>query len=199
MSISTIDIIADSLEYYDSNVEYFKKLKKKIKYISKHESTDKYTAKYINLSFLDKDKKILFTSRIEIIGKYFGPEKVWIWGWSLPFDKSYISTIRNLFMYGTDIDVTYEGNQSFEKFFLKSMLTTSRFAVDDIVQVEIFCGLSSYLTKKPLIIPITQSQLRYVAKGDVVNCSLDEYLNPDNLRNIEESVSFIYVLDPPDV
>lgn len=148
----SIDIVSDALKYYDINNEKYGKLKKKIAYCKQVEN--KTNSDHVNngigsfkYTFFDKNMNELFTSRWEILGKYYPKLNIWIWGWSLPNQPKILTTIiRKVFLYGTDIDPDNLAN-----IFLKNELLTSRFIIESEIQIDIHCAIASYLSKKPFI------------------------------------------------
>ena len=141
-----MDIVRDALKYYDQNNEKYLNVKKKIKFV-KHAVADQRDIEGVKLIFYDKDMKELFTSRVEILAKYFNEIKVWTWGYSIPsLDRSLTALSKKIFLYGTDIDIRNPAN-----ILLKNELITSRFIINDEVQIDQHCALASYLSKKPLI------------------------------------------------
>jgi hypothetical protein len=181
----SISIVKDSLEYYDRNNEKYKDLKKKIKYV-KHADVDQSDIEGLKLIFYDENKEELFTSRVEILGKYYNTINTWVWGWSLPgIDKSLTSIIRKVFLYGTDIDITNPANV-----LLKNELITSRFRVVDNVQIEIHCAIASYLAKKPFIFLWKEFLIKVGEMGEVKG----EFYEGDT-----DVIYYTYIIDPPDL
>lgn len=141
-----MDIVNDALKYYDENNEKYLNIKKKIKFV-KHAQADQRDIEGVKLIFYDKDMKELFTSRVEVLGEYFPEIQIWCWGWSIPsLEKSLSSIIKRVWLYGCDIDIRNPANV-----LLKNELITSRFIINDPVQIEMHCAIASYLSKKPLI------------------------------------------------
>lgn len=139
-------IVTDAIKYFDTANERYNKLKRAIKYVNRDNSYEGGVGDF-RLIFYDKDKKELFRSKIELLGKYYNTLQIWVWGWSIPdIGKSVTTTIRKVFLYGTDIDVNVPSNV-----ILKNELVTSRFRIDDDVQIDIHCAIASYLAKKPFI------------------------------------------------
>lgn len=179
------DIVTDSLRYYDENNGKYRKIKRKIKFIQ-HAKMDKTDLEGVRLNFYDADMNQLFVSRVEILGKYYNNIRTWVWGWSLPgINKFLTATIRNVFLYGTDIDI----NDNPANVMLRNELITSRFRIDDEVQLEIHCAIASYLAKKPFILEWKDMNIR-----------------PDGYTEIkdeEETGStdvtyYTFIMDPPD-
>ena len=95
----SVEIVNDALKYYDSNNERYNSIRKKIRYV-KHAPMEKTDVEGIKLIFYDESKKEIFTSRVEILGKYYNSINAWVWGWSLPtINKSLTNIIvrYNLF------------------------------------------------------------------------------------------------------
>jgi hypothetical protein len=139
----SIDIVNDALKYYDLNNEKYNHIKRHIKYFQLYPNNDS-EIETLRLVFFDENKKELFTSRCEILGKYFRHINVWIWGWSLPKIPKYLSSIiRKVFLYGTDIDLSNVANT-----ILKNELVTSRFRIEDEIQLDIHCAIASYFSFK---------------------------------------------------
>jgi hypothetical protein len=181
----SVDIINDALKYYDENNEKYKKLKKKMKYMKVAPGEQK-DIEGIKLVFYDENKEELFTSRVEVFGKYYYSAETWIWGWSIPYlHKALTGTSRKIWLYGTDIDISNDAN-----ILLKNELLTSRFRIDDKIQLEIHAAISSYLAKKPFIFRWKEF-----------------YLNPGDFNEVKGEYSktntdfeyYTFVLDPPDL
>lgn len=178
-----VNIVNDALKYYDENNDKYRQIKKKIKFV-KHDVLNKNDIEGTRLVFYDKDMKELFTSRIEILGNYYNTINMWIWGWSLPsINKSLTSIIRKVFLYGTDIDL----NKSIANVMLKNELVTSRFKVDDDIQVDIHCAIASYLAKKPFVFAWKDITLKSDAPLDVKG---DDYEGATITH-------YIFIVDPP--
>lgn len=179
----SISIVKEALQFYDENNEKYKPIKKKIKYF-KFADQIQHDIEGQRIAFLDKDKKEIFTSRIEILGKYYGSIYTWIWGWSLAgFGKSLTSIIRKVFLYGTDIDVANPANV-----ILKNELVTSRFRIIDDIQIEIHCAIASYLAKKPFILMLKE----FTLLPDEIAIFKGEY---DNY--VTDSSYYWFVIDVP--
>jgi hypothetical protein len=206
IGVPFISVIPDALRTYDENTEKFMKIRKKIKYFSTKKIDDNQydnenKTDHINFSFYDKDKNYLFTSRIELVGKYYEDQNIWIWGWALPkFNKSDSATIRNIFIYGTDINVVTGGIMNNEKLLLKNTLITSRSITTDIIQVEIYCALASYLGKKVFVLPFVnidfEEGTEYIVYTDLQDNDIQLDLNNTNENR---KVYYMYILDPPDI
>lgn len=179
----SINIVNDALKYYDQNNEIFYELKKRIKYV-KHADVDQKDIEGIKLVFYDQNKQELFTSRVEILGKYYNTINTWIWGWSLPnIDKSLTSIIRKVFFYGTDINIHNSANV-----LLKNELITSRFRIVDEIQLEIHCAIASYLAKKPFIFMWKEFLIK---PGEIGEAKGEFY------KGNSDITYYTYIVDPP--
>ena len=169
------DVVVRALEFYDKNKEKYDKFLSKVKYLSFRSDGDK---KYI--SFLDKNKEKIIESRYELLGDYYNDIKTWIWGWSQPGNKkSLIKTSKMLFDYGINID--YNKNK-----FLKTLLVTSRFLINTLVQLEINIAIASYLSKYPFVFNFYQYES--TAEGQYWK---NHYLDND----INYAISPLIILD----
>lgn len=181
----TQEIIKNSLEYFDYNNERFKKIKKKIKYVS-HAIADDSNIECLKLIFFDKNEKELFQSQIEILGKYYTKSDIWVWGWGLPTLNKYMTTIiRSVFIYGTDINI----NNS-EYIVLKNYLITSRFKISNNVQIEINCAIASYLSKNSFILVWNELDIQYGKKTEYKGES-------SNIKT--DIIYYVFVLNPPNI
>lgn len=147
-----MNIIQDALKYYDDNNVKYAAFIKTVKYI-KYEKTLNNDIEGTMCTFYNKDKIEILKSRIEMIGKHYVDINMWIWAWSLPTaDKSLTNIIRNILIYGTDIYIpAYNTPRFIEVYMLRHQLLTSRFLITNKVQIEIYCALSSYLSKETFI------------------------------------------------
>ena len=198
--------IADALRYYDESNENFKNLRNKIKYIDPNPA--KSSANSVSLTFYDADRNELFTSKIEHISRYYSKLKLWVWGWSIPNDYKYLTkTVRNIFLYGTDID----GDNNISNTLLKNELITSRFRIDNDIQLEIHCAIASYLAKKPFILAIKDYKSKIINKHHstrtikIVNTNGDQENDPDDSAtdnpddDPNEIIYYLYIMDTPQV
>ncbi len=139
----SVDLVRKSLEYSDKNKEKYNKFITKIKYIQFKNSEVETKPSYI--IFYDNNNKELLKTRYEIFGSFDNRTKIWIWGWAqADIMKSTIKTSKQILNYG--LNIGYENNK-----FLKTELVTSRFRINDVVQLEIHIAIASYLSKNPLI------------------------------------------------
>jgi len=175
--------IKDAIEYYDFNEKLYEKIKKRIKYIEFDKALNT-TADAQYLKFYDGDKKILFYSRIEILGISYNDHDLWVWGWAIPnLPYELVSTIRNVLIYGTTLDGSTNDISS-----IKTELITSRFGLTDRIQIEIHCAVASYLAKIPFILRIDNFQLGIGG--------IEELAPYDDKRHIS---TYFYIFDPPKI
>lgn len=141
-----IDIITNGLEYYDKNNEKFERIKSKMKYYKL--SISKSDLDHSKITFFDKHKKKLFTSRYEIIGTYNKFTSTWIWAWSNPsFYKNTTYISKKILNYGIDIPPKHND-------LLKMELITSRFQISNRIQIDLHVSLASYLSKNEFVFDI---------------------------------------------
>lgn len=184
----SVEIIADALKYYDTNHEKFNDIKNKIKYIQLYKKrVSENETEGLRLIFLDIEKNELFVSRIEIFGQYFSSIKTWVWGWSLPqLNKSLTRIIRGVFLYGTDIDINNQANVM-----LKNELVTSRFQIEDDIQLEMHSAIASYLAKKPFV---------FVFKNiEEFNLDIPIEIYGEDYEGETTTAYYIYIIDVPEL
>jgi len=171
-------IVSDALKYFDQCNEKYKRLADSIKYWHQLDKSpaDTDTSPRIFV-FTDGEKKEVFRSRVEMLGRY--NNFLWEWGWCLAdMPNSYLKTIRTVLLYGTDIDTfTHKKNK-----FLKSELTTSHYKITDVTQIEIHCAIAMYLSKKKLVIPVNLKQH---------TIDFSDFPQHDTF--------YMFIMDPPDV
>lgn len=208
-----MSIIPNALKYYDENTAKYIGIRKKIKYWIKsadgvefpYSDSPEENEKFIKIrknsnhmihTFYDKDKKVLFSSRIEFVGWHYTAHNIWVWAWGVPVtNKAECTTIRNVFLYATDLNAFNAGELDYETSVLKNELTTSRSLVTNQIQVDIRCALSSYLSKNPLIVP-------YYAQKKDPSTPFVTYLDTGGEGpppNAYEIIYYTFLLDPPDV
>jgi hypothetical protein len=185
--MNSFDIVKDALSYYDKNNEKYADIKKKISYIREVENPNNVTESW--LGFYDSNRNELFRSKVEIIGRYYGRYNVWIWGWALPVDYHYVSTIRQVLLYGTSIRSSgVPGIDQMTLSSFKNELVNSRMKINNKIQLEIHCAIASYLTKIPFIFSIPYASI-FTSTDDG---------NIKNNKDIKYEV-FIYVMNPPNL
>lgn len=83
-------------------------------------------------------------SEQEILGYYDNQNKIWVWGWVLPYKLEDISLCNKLINYGLNID-PFLGSE--DHIFIKSLLLNSRLKLDNIIELEIHLAICSYILK----------------------------------------------------
>lgn len=179
-----IDLIKDSLEYYDKNTEKYKNILDKVYYVKFKESINDHEHNYIYL--YDEDKKELFSSRYEYIGLYEPKNNIWTWGWAIPtFVKKNTNIIRKILMYGTELEP--------HQHFLKSELITSRFRINNNIQLDIHASIASYLSKKSVIFRMKQFK-NVIIDNNLINIKNPNYFSEDNPSS-DYTEYFLFLLD----
>jgi hypothetical protein len=89
-------------------------------------------------------------------------------------------------LYGTDIDI----DKNPTNILLKNELVTSRFRIEDNVQIDIHCAIASYLAKKPFI--FVWKDLPLKDKDD--DSALEIHNDTDT-----DVTYYTFFIDPPDV
>lgn len=141
--MNNLNIISQSLEYYDKNMESNKEMLDNINYINIIKSTESGYNNVNQIEFYDKDKELIRKSKYEILGLYDSNSKIWTWAWALPLvSKVSSNTAKKIFNYGYDLE---------NNVILKSELVTSRFRISNPIQLDIHVGIGSYLSKNQFI------------------------------------------------
>lgn len=181
--------IPDALEYFDKNNEIYDKLARKIKYIQKDQKSAKKDGLY--LSFFDSKKKFMFSSRVEILAKYFTQENLWIWGWAISTaTHTHITLIKKLLLYGLDLDT--EAKKDIIE--MKNELVTSRTHILNYTQIEILCALAGYLAKQPMIYEIDNSPN---LDDNQIHEISSSFLKKDN--KMGDFQLFLFIVNPPEM
>lgn len=142
--MSTHDIIAKALIYYDSKQPFIRYLKRRAAYTVNKTSSD---MKRSWISFQDrKTGETVVETEMEILGIYYSKHKVWSWAWSHPGlynSENYLA--KEILRYSLDLGP--------ELAYIKSVLTTSRGIVKDSVQLDINLAIGTSVIKQPYIYP----------------------------------------------
>jgi hypothetical protein len=133
--------IKDALEYYDNsndcNMSYINKIKH-IQFINKDTDIESDT-----INFYNSDNEIVLTTKYEILGIYYSKNKTWTWGWALPWIyKNKTNTVKKLLDYGYNIT-----GKSDIDLFIKSLIVSSTYKLNNIQQLDIIRAITIYLTK----------------------------------------------------
>jgi hypothetical protein len=139
----SIQVMQDSLEYYDKNFDIYHNKFKDVKYIKLIPNDSNIIHEQIEL--YDKDKNLLFKYYYEFIGQYESSMQLWCWAWAIAYiPKKFTIIIRKILLYGVELEYNdYE--------LLKLELITSRFRIMYKIQLDIHLAIASYLAKKPII------------------------------------------------
>jgi hypothetical protein len=181
---NNMSIITDAIDYYDKFQEKYRDNYLNINYISL-ELTDKDLEHNI-IIFYDSELKELFRSRFERIGMLDLKSQIWTWAWARPdLKKNETNIIRKILFYGTELDPTTN--------YLKTELITSRFKVTNKTQLDIYCAISAYLSKRPKIF-----KYKIFGNPKIINNKFVDILNPNvNIQSDDmyEVISYIFLLD----
>lgn len=97
--------------------------------------------------FMDKETdEVLLETEVETMSVYYDKLKVWSWSWSqvgLTNAENYLSKEILLYALKLESDLSY----------IKSILTTSRGVIGDLMQIDINLAIGSNIIKKPYIFP----------------------------------------------
>lgn len=180
-STTAINLISDSLEYYDSNTEKYNHFFKKVKYVKFIDAIKDMDHNIILL--YDHDKNELLKSRYEIIGVYNAKSKTWTWAWSIPrFRKNTTHIARKIINYGMDLDPEFR--------FLKTELITSRFRITNPIQLDIHVAIASYLSRQYVVFKYKSYIKPIVDANGLVDITYIPKENPD-----EYSMYYMFLLD----
>jgi hypothetical protein len=181
------NIVVNSISYYDKNLEKYGYLFKNTKYVNfpPDDKNIKGDITRRKISFYNKNKKEIFSSRYEIIGVYENITHTWTWGWAIPkFKKNVTYMSRKILNYGLDID-----SDETNSMFLKTELITGRFRISDHVQLDIHASIASYISKYPVVYKFvfdrskSDSMKNYVEVGD------------NNVLKGDYSIYYLFILD----
>ena len=183
------DLIINSLDFFDKNKEKYSKIISKIKYYSM--IFNQNDMEHNTIIFYDKNKKELFRSSFEYMGIYYSISNTWVWSWAIPkATKNTTYLAKKIVNYGMDIDYT-------DNSLLKTELITSRFKIENLIQLDIHIAIASYITKIPFILDI------YVLSEykDTSHSKYYEYNSLDKI--IDENRPYerylLFILDIPNI
>ena len=183
-SDNNMTIITDALEYYDKFQEKYRDNYLNINYISL-EITDKDLEHNI-IIFYDSELKEIFRSRYERIGMLDLKSHIWTWAWArADLKKNETNIVRKILFYGTELDPITN--------YLKTELITSRFKITNKTQLDIFCAISAYLSKRPKI-------FKYKIYGNpkIINNKYVDIINADITTKTDDTyelINYIFLLD----
>jgi len=142
--MENLNIISQSLEYMDKNINNHKSFFTKINYINIIRSQSNNYKDMNVIEFYDRDMNLIKSSRYEILGTYNMTNMIWTWGWSIArLNKNAVNTAKKIFNYGFDLD---DNN-----LYLKNELITSRFKISNPIQLDMHVAIGAYLSKKEII------------------------------------------------
>lgn len=141
MTDGTRQIITNALSHYDKNMEANDKEFNEFKYyFFEQRRTDDLDRNVV--VFYDKDRKEIKRYKYEYVGIYHSDGQIWTWTWALAKVPKNLSALsKKILNYGLDMTV------SKDNLFLKTELITSKFLIDDAIQLEIHLAISSYIAK----------------------------------------------------
>jgi hypothetical protein len=178
-----VDLVQNSLEFYDGNMEKYNSFIEKINFVK----TEKGSEDIPIINFYDSDKKLIFKSRYEILGTYISNTLTWTWAWAnAMYPKKLTNISRRLLNYGVELE------SSPDNFFLKTELITSRYKISNKIQLELHASIASYLSKQPLVykykLPVIQES--YSEEQNIKMLDTKKYKNVENY-----TVYYLFLLD----
>ena len=120
-----MEYIKNSIIAYDLLTNKFNELYPKINSVKFEDSTSDLTESYI---YINNDK---FT--YNIVGSFDNTTNIWEWGWVNEDIKNKIYYLRELFLYGIEI------NDKNEKFY-KNILINSKIKITHLINIDIKLG-----------------------------------------------------------
>jgi hypothetical protein len=175
------ELIKIALSYFDTNNEKYASLYDKFKYFTIDKSNN--DTEHGIIKFYDKDDKLIFQSKYEVLGFYDNSSHLWVWGWAIPMlYKNEVYLSRKILNYGLDLSLN-------EDKFLKSELITSRFIISDPIQLNIHASIASYISKTPMIFQLIQE------KSDIIQETIKQDKKSKLLTHTTpNSISWFYYL-----
>ena len=183
---ANIELVRNSLEYYDNNMEknqnFFEKIAY-IKFIKKNKEME-----HDQVEFYDEDENMFHSSRYEIIGLYVSGLGIWNWAWSVarfPKKRTYIA--KKILDYGISLD--YKSNR-----FLKEELVTGKFRISSQIQLEFHAAIASYLSKTPFVLPFISNKQKNREGGPLA--VFDKYDDTYDVKISKNDLYYLFLLDP---
>lgn len=161
--------IRDALAYYDKQNQESIIKQRKFKYYKINFNTSE-----IQLN-TNKNSTDMAIDTFEVVGMYNNRNKSWIWGWSLYHLKNeQLFLSRSILNHGLDIDIGDKNNIT--NVSLKIELTTSRFRIQNRIQLDIHLAIFLYLSKKKIILPIkiTENTLKNINEINKIDLDIGE-------------------------
>lgn len=134
-------VFRSALEYYDSHQPQIQKLLNQIDNII---IVNNYPTSN-RLFFKNSHDEILLESRFETLSMVIPQIKTWMWAWALPsaeLNENLIS--RKILEYAFTLSAKND-------YLLKSILINSKTVIENRLQLDMYLGLSAFLSKKPFI------------------------------------------------
>ena len=182
--------IKDALHMYDKNKDKFSSLVKSVAYVKKKDKSGDIESNIIGL--YDKNDKLLYKAKYELIGLFNHQHDLWVWGWAVPNARKNLTySSRQVLQYGLDIDYT--------KDHLKTELITSRLEISSPIQIDINLAVASMLVKTPFIYKLTINP----SLAQITDDNSDRIVNIDSLTHEEikesdidtdENIDYYYFL-----
>ncbi len=136
--------IKNALEYYDKFQININNIVENTDYLKWN--TNAGNSEGLNeVSFYDKNKKLILTSRYEFMGIFIPNTNTWKWAWAIPSlykNSTYIS--RQILNYAFDLDFKND-------YLLRAGLINSTIKIYDEIQLDIHVAIGASLSKKPFI------------------------------------------------
>ncbi len=186
--MENLNIISNSLEYYDKNLELNKEFYNSINYINIIKSQGNNYNDYNYIEFYDKNKNLIKKSKYEILGVFNSSNSIWTWGWSIAkLNKNNVITSKKIFNYGFDLDNN--------NIYLKNELVTSRFKISNPIQLEIHVSIGAYLSKNPQVFGYKIYNDLINKKNITVHNDLELYNVKKTYENESYNEYFLLILD----
>lgn len=137
-------IVQDALIKYDTAQPVIKYLLEKLKIdaVKTGDDTHRTTFKFSDRS----TGEVLIETEVEILAVFYDKMNIWSWAWSqvgLHNSENYLAKemLLHALKFGSELS------------YIKSILTTSRGIVRDLVQIDINLAIGSSIIKQPYIYP----------------------------------------------
>ena len=180
-----MDLILNSLEFFDKNREKYELLIRKYKYYKIVDNPK--DLEHSLIVFYDANKKKIGQSRFEVLGQYFNSNRLWMWAWGNPnFEKNKTYLSKKILNYGLDLE------PDAKSLFLKTELVTSRFRVSDFLQLDIHSSIASYISKVEFIFPIIYIPTFEMEEFKIADIYIQKKIMEDN-KDFE--IMYLFLLD----
>jgi hypothetical protein len=185
------DIIKSSISYYDTNQEKYKNKIATFKYYKTIKSNSDLESS--SIQFFDINKKLIFTSKYQVMCIYDNVHKLFVWSWAVPrYTQSETTLSTRVLQYGFSLDT--------EKILLKTDLITSKQVIESRILLDVNVAIASYLTKMPFIYELQVSydileqeeEENKVNKDNLFELNKKKYNYGDDVRYLS---TFMYLLN----